>query len=104
MMERLYEGLTAALTDRGGNARVEWRTYAGHRFLYVTSTDALSDLLAVIQREAEALIKGTRIRYRCDYVRSEEKRFVFRFRFLVPQEKMFCCGNQCADCTLRSGR
>ncbi|WP_078381013.1 hypothetical protein [Sutcliffiella halmapala] len=32
------------------------------------------------------------------YVRHDETHFVYRHRFFVPQEKMFCCGNLCVDC------
>ncbi|KPB03336.1 hypothetical protein [Bacillus sp. CHD6a] len=32
------------------------------------------------------------------FVRSKKSLFVYRHRFYVPQEKMFCCGNLCEDC------
>ncbi|WP_226681113.1 hypothetical protein [Sutcliffiella horikoshii] len=32
------------------------------------------------------------------FVRRDENLFVYRHRFYVPQEKMFCCGNLCDDC------
>lgn len=37
--------------------------------------------------------------YRIEFVRQEEGNFIFRHRFFVPNKKMFCCGNECADCT-----
>jgi hypothetical protein len=32
------------------------------------------------------------------FFRQENNIFVYRHRFYVPQEKMFCCGNLCEDC------
>ncbi|UFJ42954.1 hypothetical protein LOK74_10865 [Brevibacillus humidisoli] len=100
MIDLFYTQLTAALANRDGIDRIDWREFAGHRFLYVTSSLAHRELITVILQDAEALVKGTRIRCQCNHIRTEEQRSVFRFRFLVPEEKMFCCGNQCEDCTL----
>lgn len=32
------------------------------------------------------------------FFRRQDNLFVYRHRFYVPQEKMFCCGNLCEDC------
>lgn len=32
------------------------------------------------------------------FFRCQDNLFVYRHRFYVPQEKMFCCGNLCEDC------
>ncbi|KMJ58513.1 hypothetical protein AB685_11575 [Bacillus sp. LL01] len=32
------------------------------------------------------------------FFRRQDNLFVYRHRFFVPQEKMFCCGNLCDDC------
>lgn len=32
------------------------------------------------------------------FVRQAQNQYVYRHRFFVPQEKMFCCGNLCEDC------
>ncbi|WP_404449937.1 hypothetical protein LG307_09015 [Sutcliffiella horikoshii] len=38
------------------------------------------------------------------YVRRQGCLFVYRHRFYVPQEKMFCCGNLCDDCIRLRGK
>nr|WP_034670071.1 hypothetical protein [Ectobacillus panaciterrae] len=43
-------------------------------------------------------MKGKRVHAECIFVRQENTLFVFRYRFYVPQQKMFCCGNLCIDC------
>lgn len=100
MIDALYSRLAAQLKSHTGIGRVDWREYAGQRFLYITGSLAANELLAVIQQTGEHLASGTRLRVQCNHVRSDARHEVFRFRFLVPEEKMFCCGNQCTDCVL----
>lgn len=73
----------------------------GIPFLYVTlHPDAAGRNQAeqTIKSCAAKAIKGKRLRVVMEYVREENDLLVYRFRFLVPQEKMFCCGNLCPDC------
>ncbi|MEE6452136.1 hypothetical protein RAH41_16305 [Gottfriedia acidiceleris] len=37
--------------------------------------------------------------YRVEFIRKENNNFVFKHRFYVPNKKMFCCGNNCLNCT-----
>ncbi|MCM3717281.1 hypothetical protein [Fictibacillus phosphorivorans] len=79
---------------------IEKKLMAGIPFVYVsvvpnTSLDTATDIL---KEYAVKSMKGKRLSLELFFVRSEENIYVFRMRFLVPQEKMFCCGNLCFDC------
>ncbi|MCA1029948.1 hypothetical protein LCL95_02735 [Bacillus timonensis] len=74
---------------------------AGIPFLYVTSRSTegqhefVNHLIKLASAEA---MKGKRLTSETIFVRKEHNVFVYRHRFYVPQEKMFCCGNICVDC------
>ncbi|PLT27700.1 hypothetical protein [Peribacillus deserti] len=78
-----------------------YKKSAGIPFLYVTS---VSDPFEIPQaeemiKEASAqVMKGKQLHSETVFVRQSDSLFVFRHRFYVPQRKMFCCGNLCADC------
>lgn len=79
---------------------IEKKIMAGIPFVYVsvvpnTSLEAATDIL---KKHAVKSMKGKRLTLELNFVRSEKNLYIFRMRFLVPQEKMFCCGNLCFDC------
>lgn len=79
---------------------IEKKLMAGIPFVYVNvlphvSLDATTD---AVKKHAVKAMKGKRLTLNLHFVRSEENLYVYRMRFLVPQEKMFCCGNLCFDC------
>jgi hypothetical protein len=87
------------------NSQVEIRTavikrMAGLPFLYVDVKDKASKetIENAIKECAVKAMKGKRLNFEIFPVRQEQSLFVYRCRFLVPQEKMFCCGNFCVDC------
>ncbi|WP_261133873.1 hypothetical protein [Bacillus sp. Marseille-Q3570] len=73
---------------------------AGIPFLYLTSDSIMNrkEVEKIIERAAVASMKGKRLHFESIYVRSENQMIVYRCRFYVPQQKMFCCGNLCHDC------
>jgi hypothetical protein len=79
---------------------IDKKRMAGIPFVYVTSVSqaSLEDITNTIKKHAVKAMKGKRLTLELYFVRSEENLYVFRMRFLVPQEKMFCCGNLCFDC------
>ncbi|MBY6036215.1 hypothetical protein KUV80_06105 [Fictibacillus nanhaiensis] len=79
---------------------IEKKIMAGIPFVYVTVEPHTSlDLTTqVIKKHAVKAMQGKRLTLELNFVRSEENLHVYRMRFLVPQEKMFCCGNLCFDC------
>ncbi len=88
-----------------GLADACYQICAGQRFLYVKSPLPSTKLLFMLLEAGKLLLRGTRLTIECVYVRTDNTKepicHVFRFRFLVPAQKQFCCGNRCVDCILR---
>ncbi|TYR82611.1 hypothetical protein FZC66_03175 [Priestia megaterium] len=68
-------------------------------FIYVTT--------AIIERrkideliEASSIFATTHVKitWRIEFVRQQLHTYIYRHRFYVPQQKMFCCGNSCIQC------
>jgi hypothetical protein len=82
--------------------RVSDAKMAGIPFLYVQVRKHIDierkEVQALLEQAAVKAMKGKRLHSEMIYVRHEDQEFVYRFRFFVPQEKMFCCGNLCHDC------
>ncbi|MCA0969394.1 hypothetical protein LCM20_02165 [Halobacillus litoralis] len=73
---------------------------AGLPFVYLWPSPSvdrrmLEDMLKLCAAKA---MKGKRLTLEMSYVRKSQAFYVYRVRFLVPQRKMFCCGNLCDDC------
>jgi hypothetical protein len=87
---------------------VEKKVITGLPFLYVHVDDAIAlnvdELEQILSNHAMQCMKGKRLNFSLEYVRREENVYVYRARFLVPQEKMFCCGNLCEDCIRLKGK
>lgn len=105
MLELVYQRYHETVTHLSEIAALEWREYAGQRFLYVSSPLPMESLTHLLLEAGERVISGTKLQVELLHVRSLEALHVFRFRFLVPNEKQFCCGNLCEDCfLLREGK
>ncbi|SMO61897.1 hypothetical protein SAMN06264849_104142 [Melghirimyces algeriensis] len=91
---------------RSGLSDVESRTYAGTRFLYISTENKNQsvNLSQMIQEAAQPLIQDTDFTFECRFVRQSKDRWVYRFHFRVPSKKSFCCGNQCPNCILLSSQ
>ncbi|MFG6496275.1 hypothetical protein P8610_12990 [Fictibacillus sp. UD] len=78
----------------------EKKLMAGIPFLYVSVSSHISieQSTDTVKKHAVKAMKGKRLTLNLYFVRSEKNLYVYRMRFLVPQEKMFCCGNLCFDC------
>jgi len=100
MLAAFYQQLEATLLQEGIITASTWRTHAGQRFFYVSSALPAHRLTTQLVETGERLTADTKLKPECIYVRSEEHGHVYRFRFLVPSEKQFCCGNLCEDCFL----
>ncbi|MGA9288592.1 MAG: hypothetical protein WBV93_09645 [Anaerobacillus sp.] len=72
----------------------------GIPFLYLTVNEDIrkATIETLIKIEAARCMRGKQLRMEYSFVREEGSLLVYRVRFLVPQEKMFCCGNLCPDC------
>ncbi|MFV8827029.1 hypothetical protein [Alkalihalobacterium sp. APHAB7] len=67
-------------------------------FLYVQTKVSHVELENMLKSAAMTVMKGKRLTLEMAYVRKTEDTYIYRLRFLVPSEKMFCCGNGCMDC------
>jgi hypothetical protein len=79
---------------------VTFKKVTGLPFVYLTpkeniTTKEIEDTLRV---SAARAMKGKRLTLAMSFVRKDQALYVYRVRFLVPQRKMFCCGNLCDDC------
>lgn len=100
MLATFYQKFEEKLHQEGIVTKTGWRTHAGQRFFYVSSTLPAPSLTKRLLETGERLTTDTKLKLECIYVRSHETQHVYRFRFLVPSEKQFCCGNLCEDCFL----
>ncbi|MFC3882699.1 hypothetical protein ACFOU2_03990 [Bacillus songklensis] len=78
------------------------KVIAGIPFIYIefalpdTPQLKIDEAIAASSKQA---IQGKSITFDTVFVRSEKNLLIYRHRFYVPQQKMFCCGNVCSDCT-----
>jgi hypothetical protein len=87
-------------TLRGKDAinSVELKKITGIPFIYITSTLEKNVLEEEVKKASAQAMRGKRLHSNTAFVRQEQRLYVYRHRFFVPQEKMFCCGNLCVDC------
>ncbi|MGI8314001.1 hypothetical protein [Halobacillus mangrovi] len=80
--------------------QVEFKKVTGLPFVYLTAKDDVSqkDIEETLKVSAARAMRGKRLTLAMSYVRKDQAQYVYRVRFLVPQRKMFCCGNLCDDC------
>ncbi|MCD7033919.1 hypothetical protein LRR81_06695 [Metabacillus sp. GX 13764] len=80
----------------------ERKIIAGTPFLYISAKEdvPLEELKKCIFRASKKAMLKKRVTVKTVFVRRDGNLNVFRHRFFVPQEKMFCCGNLCPDCVL----
>ncbi|MEC3882680.1 hypothetical protein VKA52_02940 [Halobacillus sp. HZG1] len=73
---------------------------AGIPFVYLQPEEGTTkkDIEEILKWCASKAMKGKRLTLAMSYVRKNQALYVYRVRFLVPQRKMFCCGNLCDDC------
>ncbi len=104
MLDELYEQFIGMLQKQSDIHSCTWRFFAGQRFLYVDSPLPAGTLARMLLEAGLTVTATTKLKVECIYVRSVERTHVLRFRFQVPNEKQFCCGNLCEDCFLLRNR
>ncbi|MFC0524017.1 hypothetical protein ACFFGV_10640 [Pontibacillus salicampi] len=78
-----------------------YKEVTGIPFIYIQkhhSSIAREQVEEALMKAAARAMKGKRLTLSMYHVRENEAHYVYRVRFLVPQRKMFCCGNMCVDC------
>lgn len=101
-LEAIWIQFLSELQDKEAIENAERKMIAGTPFLYIVLKKSITQQEAekLIRKAAKKAMHGKRVTVQTFYVREQANTFVFRHRFFVPQEKMFCCGNLCEDCIL----
>jgi|SRR5690606_26904666 hypothetical protein len=98
-LQNIWNSFLHCLNQVSHVQQAEYKKIAGIPFLYIKSSlSSETMIIKDIHACSRQAIKGRRLSFRTVYVRNDNEMFVFRHRFFVPQEKMFCCGNNCIDC------
>ncbi|WP_335870489.1 hypothetical protein [Bacillus sp. 2205SS5-2] len=97
-LEPIWEAFILHLKNLESIEEVYWKKAAGIPFLYIKTELEQAKLERGIKRCAGRTMKGFRLHCDTIFVRKKIELYVYRHRFYVPQEKMFCCGNLCDDC------
>ncbi len=92
--EQFLEEIRKVIDD----VSIEYRKVAGIPFVYIRTNITQEQLEKLMKISSAKVMRGKRLHSETIFVRKSENLYVYRHRFLVPQEKMFCCGNSCADC------
>ncbi|MFC7441321.1 hypothetical protein [Laceyella putida] len=84
----------------------EHKQFAGVSFfcIQISETSDQQQVETFIQKEAARFIDGTAWQVAFSYVRRSKSGLIYRFQLRVPDEKSFCCGNQCPHCILYRNR
>jgi len=94
----IWERFSQCLDKHQDITSVSYKKITGIPFLYVKSNLNDRTVLNEIRSCSNCVTTGLRISYKTTYVRNDNDILIFRHRFYVPQEKLFCCGNECIDC------
>ncbi|WP_181348939.1 hypothetical protein [Thalassobacillus sp. CUG 92003] len=76
------------------------KSITGLPFVYLTTKPDVgkADVDEQLKKAAARSMRGKRLTLAMQFVRKNQTSYIYRIRFLVPQRKMFCCGNLCDDC------
>ncbi|WP_347550487.1 hypothetical protein ABFG93_02870 [Pseudalkalibacillus hwajinpoensis] len=99
-LDDIWEPFLNRLSSSDTVRSVYKKNITGIPFLYLTLNTNIrkATIDTLIKIEAARVMRGKQLRMEYSFVREEKTLLVYRVRFLVPQEKMFCCGNLCPDC------
>ncbi|WP_035662396.1 hypothetical protein [Halalkalibacter akibai] len=97
----IWEKFLTILDEDPNIKAVTKQVFTGIPFIYITpvsETIQIQKLNDLLSYAAAKSMKGKRLSCDLSFVRMKSQTFVYRARFKVPQEKLFCCGNGCTDC------
>lgn len=99
-LEVIWTSFLQQFTQHPMIQSIKKQTFSGLPFIYIETNPELEErqLEYLIKTYSASVMKGKRLHAETIFVRKEGTLFVYRHRFYVPQEKMFCCGNLCTDC------
>jgi hypothetical protein len=94
----VWDKFAEILKSSEGIEKYEMKKIAGIPFIYIEGPLSKENMEEIIKKASAKSMRGKRLHSETVYVRQAGSRYVYRHRFFVPQEKMFCCGNLCIDC------
>ncbi|MEI5906049.1 hypothetical protein WAK64_03060 [Bacillus spongiae] len=97
-LAQIWDEFMYHLNEKKGINQATWKKSAGIPFIYIHSSLDPILLDEEIKQSAANTMVGFRLHAETEFVRKQGDLSVYRHRFFVPQEKMFCCGNLCEDC------
>lgn len=98
--QELWHRLQANLLHFNEIRAIQMKDIAGFVFLYIDTKGSKKEIKELLEATGASIVKGKKCSFEMEFVRSEGSTIVFRARFLLPNVKMFCCGNGCSDCFL----
>ncbi|WP_337193880.1 hypothetical protein [Pontibacillus yanchengensis] len=100
-LEQAWDTFICYMSEHPKIANCYYKQVTGIPFIYIKGESQAikrSDIEEVLKEAAAKAMKAKRLTLSMYHVRESEAFYVYRVRFLVPQQKMFCCGNICDDC------
>ncbi|MGW6301394.1 hypothetical protein, partial [Peribacillus butanolivorans] len=104
-LDQIWNQFIGHLLDNEEISQASLKKITGIPFIYIhysqkDKENEKNNLFLLIKKAASRSMRGKQLHCETIFVRQEIQLFVFRHRFYVPQQKMFCCGNLCPDCIL----
>lgn len=102
MLDDIWDQFLLCISSNDEVNEVSNKLICGVSFLYIQPLNPpknesfIKNIVLTCSKQYTSQFK---LIYRIEFVRVEQNIFVFRHRFYVPNQKMFCCGNECINCT-----
>ncbi|WLR43645.1 hypothetical protein LC087_05725 [Bacillus carboniphilus] len=97
-LEEIWNKFILIIQENKNISDVNIKNITGTPFLYINSYANKQTILQIINEASQKSMYKKKVTKQTTFVRHQDGLYVFRHRFFVPQEKMFCCGNECVDC------
>ncbi|PGL69780.1 hypothetical protein [Bacillus sp. AFS055030] len=101
MLEDVWEQFFKCIIKDKQINHFSTKQVCGVYFLYIQSECQQTEesIKKLLIECSKTITEQFKLIYRIEFIRNENNHFVFKHRFYVPNKKMFCCGNNCANCT-----
>ncbi len=101
MLDDVWEQFFNCISNYKQIIQFSNKQICGSNFLYIQTESQQTEetIKKLLIYCSKTITEQFTLIYRIEFIRHENNIFVFRHRFYVPNKKMFCCGNNCANCT-----